>query len=89
MNVCRHCKVSGRVQGVFYRASTQQQAQMLGVTGKAVNCPDGSVEVIACGEEKAVKALCDWLWDGPRQAEVMQVDCEEIEFKDYSGFITR
>ena len=49
--VCRRCYVSGRVQGVFYRASTREQAERLGVTGHARNLPDGRVEVLACGEQ--------------------------------------
>ena len=58
---CRRCYVSGRVQGVFYRASTREQARLLGVTGYARNLHDGTVEVLACGDETAVLKLCGWL----------------------------
>lgn len=89
MNCCRRCRVSGRVQGVFYRASTQQQAERLGVSGWARNLPDGTVEVLACGREQDVEALCRWLWDGPRLAEVADVQCESVEYQGLSGFTTR
>ena len=55
MTVCYRCLVSGRVQGVFFRASTQREAQKLGLTGHAHNLPDGTVEVLACGEAAAVE----------------------------------
>ena len=76
MNVCVRCRVRGRVQGVFFRASTQRQARMLGVTGYARNLPDGSVEVLACGSELAVAQLRDWLWQGTPTSRVSEVECE-------------
>ncbi len=78
MNHCLRCRVTGRVQGVWFRASTQQQAMQLGVTGSATNLPDGSVEVIACGEASAVDALKQWLWQGPELAAVINVSCESL-----------
>ena len=69
-DVCRRCLISGRVQGVFFRASTQEQAQQLGVRGWAKNLSDGRVEVVACGTPDAVEALCEWLRHGPPLAEV-------------------
>jgi len=77
MVVCKRCLVSGRVQGVFYRASTAEHARVLGVTGYARNLPDGRVEVLACGEEAVVKQLCDWLWQGPPAAKVEAVAVED------------
>lgn len=76
--VARRCLVAGRVQGVFYRASTQARARTLGVTGHARNLADGRVEVLACGSPEAVQALCDWLWDGPPAAQVTAVDVEGV-----------
>jgi acylphosphatase len=78
---CR-CLVSGRVQGVFYRASTRQRAIELGVTGHARNLADGRVEVLACGEPAAVQALCAWLWTGPPASQVASVDIEEVVERD-------
>ncbi len=77
MIVCKRCLISGRVQGVFYRASTAERARALAVTGYAKNLPDGRVEVLACGEEAAVKELCDWLWQGPPAAKVEAVAIED------------
>lgn len=73
---CRRCFVSGRVQGVFFRASTREQALSLGVSGYARNLPDGRVEVLACGPESAVQQLCDWLSVGPPTARVIEVNCQ-------------
>ena len=77
--VCKRCFVSGRVQGVFFRASTYQQAKQRGVTGWAHNLLDGRVEVLACGPEDAVEALCTWLWKGPPAAHVEAVECAIVE----------
>lgn len=74
--VCRRCYVSGRVQGVFFRATTQAEAQQLGVTGYARNLRDGRVEVLACGAHSQVEALCAWLAQGPAHAQVSDVNCE-------------
>lgn len=87
MNTCKRCIVSGRVQGVFYRASTQQQASALGVRGYAKNLNDGSVEVLACGEIDAVTALCEWLWQGPQMSDVSRVECKTIPQKLMTDFV--
>ncbi|MFC4314868.1 acylphosphatase [Steroidobacter flavus] len=76
--IARRCFVSGRVQGVFYRASTRQKATALGCTGYARNLPDGRVEVLAVGEPPAVQGLLDWLWRGPPAAEVKLVEVQEL-----------
>jgi acylphosphatase len=77
--VARRCLVSGRVQGVFYRASAQQRAREVGIAGHARNLEDGRVEVLACGEERRVREFIDWLWIGPSAAKVTQVIVEVIE----------
>lgn len=79
MQICKRCLISGRVQGVFYRASTAERARALGLTGYAKNLPDGRVEVLAWGEESAVKELCEWLWRGPPAAKVERVDISDVE----------
>ena len=77
--VCKRCLVSGKVQGVFYRASTAERAGVLGIDGYAKNLPDGRVEVLACGEDAKVKELIDWLWKGPPAAKVQSVDVQEAD----------
>jgi acylphosphatase len=83
---CRRFVVSGRVQGVWFRASTRQQAEQLGLSGHAVNLPDGRVEVVACGSEAAVEALAAWLWRGPELASVTDVAVEDLGLQQLSGF---
>lgn len=61
---------------MWYRDSTRRKALELGLTGRAINRADGSVEVIACGEPGAVAALCEWLWEGSPMSRVRDVRCE-------------
>lgn len=85
--------MSGRVQGVFYRASTRERAQQLGCRGYARNLADGRVEVLAVGEPAAVDALVKWLWQGPPAAHVQDVQCTDVVLGDLGempgGFGTR
>lgn len=74
---CRLFRVRGRVQGVFFRASTQERAEQLGLTGYAINLENGEVEVLACGPESLVDELERWLWDGPPTAQVTNVRAEQ------------
>ncbi|HEY4368977.1 MAG TPA: acylphosphatase [Steroidobacteraceae bacterium] len=75
--ISRRCYVSGRVQGVYYRASTRQRAAELGLQCEARNLEDGRVEVLVQGEPEAVRALIDWLHTGPPTARVTAVEVEE------------
>jgi acylphosphatase len=77
--IARRCRVSGRVQGVFYRASAARRAGELRVTGHARNLPGGEVEVLACGAAADVQAFIDWLRVGPTAAKVTAVEVAEIE----------
>lgn len=86
--VARSCIVTGRVQGVFFRASTAEQAQRLGLAGHAINLPDGTVEVLASGPAEAVDALCRWLHQGPPMARVSAVTCCEVNDIPQPGFRT-
>ena len=76
--VARRCFVAGRVQGVWYRASTRDAARSFGVTGHAKNLSDGRVEVLACGEPAAVDRLCAWLWQGSPASRVDSVEIETV-----------
>ena len=87
--VCFRCLVAGRVQGVFFRASTREQASRLGLTGYARNLPDGRVEVLVCGVPEHVAQLREWLRSGPPMAEVTGLACEPSAFRHLSGFDTR
>ena len=82
--------VSGRVQGVYFRASTRQQARQLGLTGYAKNLPDGRVEVLAVGQLAALSTLNQWLWRGPPAANVTDVQTIEVEteISEYLEFMT-
>ena len=84
--VCIRCQVAGRVQGVFFRVSTREQARRLGLSGHVRNLPDGQVEVVACGGQAAVEALQAWLWQGPPHAQVSAVSCETCAAPDPGGF---
>ena len=75
--VAKRCIVTGKVQGVWFRGSTQREARRLGLTGQARNLADGSVEVIVCGEPAAVDTLVAWLQHGPPSAEVVAVVVSE------------
>ncbi|HUD96188.1 MAG TPA: acylphosphatase [Woeseiaceae bacterium] len=78
-DVCRRFRVTGRVQGVFFRDSTRRTATELGLTGYAKNQADGSVEVLACGSEDALDRLVDWLQSGPKLASVERVEAEPAD----------
>ncbi|WP_126453941.1 acylphosphatase [Sulfuriflexus mobilis] len=84
MKPCVHCIVSGHVQGVFYRAATQEQALSLGLKGWVRNLADGRVELKACGPAQQLQQLQDWLWQGPPHAQVNDVVCEEVEALEVS-----
>lgn len=87
--VGRHLWVTGRVQGVFYRASTVDQARRLGVQGWVRNRRDGSVEVVAQGAPQAVQALIDWARRGPVRARVDSVQIREVPTESFTGFEQR
>lgn len=74
--------ITGRVQGVNFRAYTRRQAVALGLTGWVRNRPDGSVEVLAEGERGALEALAVLLRDGPPMAHVTEV---QVEFDEGTG----
>jgi acylphosphatase len=81
--------VSGRVQGVFYRATCVRKAESLGLKGFARNLPDGRVEVLACGEQPVVEQFIAWLWEGSPASKVTGVEtapCDESEAQRLTGF---
>jgi acylphosphatase len=74
--------ISGRVQGVFFRASAADYARKLGLTGYARNLPDGSVEIVTEGAQANLKLLELWAHQGPKDAKVYLV---ATEWDDFSG----
>ena len=77
-----HVLVSGRVQGVFFRDSTRQKAEELGLAGWVKNTPDGQVEALFEGPSESVREMVDWCQDGPQRAAVENVD---VDFEDADG----
>ncbi|MCS7199582.1 MAG: acylphosphatase [Caldimicrobium sp.] len=81
-------KIFGKVQGVFFRAYTKEEAQKLGIKGWVKNLPDGSVEALFEGEEKAVDEMIKWCHKGSPSSIVTKVVVEEEpyvgEFKDFT-----
>jgi acylphosphatase len=86
---CRLFRIEGRVQGVWFRESTRREAVTLGITGYAENKPDGSVEVLACGDPAALDRLADWLAVGPPAARVARVAGSAAECEAPRAFETR
>lgn len=83
----RRFLVSGRVQGVSYRAATRHEARALGIHGHARNLPDGRVEVLAQGSDEALAKLESWLWRGPLLARVDAVEATDVDAPVAGGFV--
>lgn len=77
-----HLVVNGKVQGVYFRAETREQAAALGLTGWVKNRPDRSVEVVAEGSREKIEKLIDWCLQGPPRAEVSEVN---VTWEEYTG----
>lgn len=90
MKVRCHIFVSGRVQGVFFRQSTEDMATIFGLKGWVRNTKDGRVEVMVEGEKEKIEKLIEWLHRGPPLAKVEKVDVEWQEFKgEFNDFVIR
>lgn len=86
MNVSYIVTVSGKVQGVFFRASSQQKAIDYGLSGYAKNLADGDVEVFLSGEEENVDKMLDWLKTGSDQAEVSNIEQKKVDWQEHPFF---
>jgi acylphosphatase len=82
-------RVTGKVQGVFFRASTQQKAKEFGIAGFVRNEPDGSVYIEAEGDDEKLRAFQQWCHNGPPGAKVENVRVKEKEVTGFSGFEVR
>ena len=87
--IAKSVRVTGLVQGVFFRAWTRQQAEALGVSGWVRNCQDGSVEALVAGEQTAVEAMLERMRQGPPSAEVDQLTEEPSGESAGERFIVR
>ncbi len=85
MRTRAHLIISGRVQGVFYRSTTAQEARLQGVTGWIRNLPDGRVEAVFEGESEAVEFLTAFCWRGSKGSKVTDI---RIEWQSYAGEFT-
>lgn len=79
-------KISGFVQGIFYRATAKEEAEKLNITGFARNEPDGSVYIEAEGEEENLDKFIEWCHKGPPLAKVEKVETTETSLKNFSEF---
>ncbi len=91
MNLVRlEVSITGRVQGVFYRQSTQDTANRLGLAGWVRNCPDGSVAAVFEGERVAVEAALAWCHQGPSAARVENITTKWLDYQgEFSEFAVR
>ncbi|MFN2557356.1 MAG: acylphosphatase [Nitriliruptorales bacterium] len=88
--IARRLRVHGRVQGVFFRASTRDRARRAGASGWVRNCADGSVELWLEGDPDAVAEVEDWVREGgPKAARVEQVEAEDSEPEGFESFDVR
>jgi acylphosphatase len=89
MSSAVHLIAHGRVQGVWFRAGTQEQALQLGVCGWVRNCPDGSVEIHAEGEKETLEQFIIWCRKGPPAAQVSNLDIEWVSPQGLTTFKVR
>jgi acylphosphatase len=90
MKTRAHVYISGRVQGVFFRACTRDEAKRLGLTGWVRNTADGRVEAVFEGEESAVDAMVSWCHKGSQYSRVEDVEVRREEYRgEFSDFGVR
>ncbi len=90
MNTRVHVFISGKVQGVFFRSSTKDRADELGITGWVRNLADGRVEAVFEGEEENVEKMVEWCRKGPEYARVNDVEVISEQYKgEFEGFALR
>ena len=88
--ICKRCIIDGKVQGVFYRASTYEQATKLGLSGWVRNLQDGRVESLVQGDAQLVDQMIDWFWQGSTFSQVISVQCYDEDIVETDSFtVTR
>jgi len=78
--------IKGKVQGVFYRATAQDVADLLGIKGWIRNLPDNNVEITATASEEILQKFINWCKQGPPKAKVNEVIIEELTLEEFKGF---
>ncbi|WP_114325087.1 acylphosphatase [Candidatus Colwellia aromaticivorans] len=86
MNVSYIAHMSGKVQGVYFRVSSQQKAIDYGLSGYAKNLADGDVEVFLSGDQENVDKMLAWLKHGPEQAQVTKMQQKKVDWQEHSFF---
>ena len=79
MDQCVNVTVKGRVQGVFFRAYTEEEARRQGLVGWVRNLPNGDVEAVMCGPEVNIESMVEWLHTGSPMASVKEVLVTGVE----------
>lgn len=78
--------IKGNVQGVFYRATAKDVADLTGVKGWVKNLPDNNVEIMATASEEILQKFINWCKQGPPKARVDEVTIEEVDLQEFNGF---
>ena len=78
--------IKGKVQGVFYRATAKDVAELIGVKGWVRNLPDNNVEITATAPEETLQKFINWCKQGPPRARVEDVIVEELDLQEFKGF---
>jgi len=84
--MCCLANVTGKVQGVYFRASCQQKAIDLHLSGYAKNLTDGNVQVLMCGDKANIDQMIEWLNHGPEEADVASVNHQEVNWQSLNFF---
>ena len=79
--------IKGKVQGVFYRATAKDVADLIGIKGWVRNLPDNNVEITATASEETLQKFITWCKQGPPKARVEDVIVEELDLEEFSGFM--
>ncbi len=79
-------KITGRVQGVFFRQSAKEKADNFGINGTVKNCEDDSVEIVATGSKEQLDKLIAWCWSGPPRANVDNIIIQELSLQRFNNF---
>ena len=86
---CIELVIKGKVQGVFFRKHTKDKARQHGVKGFVQNKDDGSVYIIACGEDESIENFSKWCHQGPDAAKVVSIEKQDIPVEMHNEFVIK